>query len=167
VSVAFASGSAQPAAASSPGAQPAPHADARSSSPLAQEPPPQRDSAQASKRHGWSPWVVAVEGALTVIVGGATIGSAVDTRRARDAFQLAPSEQALASGRSKELRTNVLLAVTGGMALVTAATALWLVDWGGGDRAGGATTALFVTPLAGDRGSLAAGSFAATARTTF
>lgn len=81
------------------------------------------------------PWVFGVEVSLTVVAAGATIASALDTRSARNDFPSHPTSQALSDGKAKELRTNVLLGVTGGLAVLTAVSGIWLVRW----RSGGAT----------------------------
>jgi len=73
---------------------------------------------------------------LTAVATGLTIASAVDTRAARNDFNLHPTAQALSDGKAKELRTNVLLAVSGGLAVLTAVTGLWLVQWHGSASSG-------------------------------
>jgi hypothetical protein len=83
----------------------------------------------APPARGWSPWVVIVEAAVTTGVGAVALASAVDTRNARTSFNDSPTESNLEAGRGKQTRTNVLLAVTGGLALLTVATAIFLVEW--------------------------------------
>jgi hypothetical protein len=95
---------------------------------------PERDAASPAKVASgkpWRPWVFFVEGGATVAVGAVTLGSAIDTRVARNAYLRAPTEEGLTAGEAKEVRTNVLLGVTSGLGLLTLATGLLLVDWRG------------------------------------
>ncbi len=93
------------------------------------------------------PAVLFVGIGLTAIAGGIAIGSAVDVQGKHDDFADqrcatlgSTACQSLASdGESAQTRTNVLLAVTGGLAVVTTVLAITLVDFGGGGK--GATTA--------------------------
>lgn len=80
---------------------------------------------------GWSPAVIVVGGIATLAAGGVTVWSGLDTNRARSEFDRDPSEENLTDGRAKQTRTNVLIGVTAGLAVLTAATAIFLVDWGG------------------------------------
>lgn len=77
------------------------------------------------------PWVFGVEAAVTVVFAAATIASGLDTRAARNDFVAHPTDQGLADGKAKEVRTNVLLGVTAGLGVLTAVTGLWLVRWHG------------------------------------
>jgi hypothetical protein len=74
--------------------------------------------------------VVIAGGALTAVMLGVTIGSGIDTLNARSAFDAAPTQARLNDGRAKQARTNVFVSVTAGVAAVTAAMAIWFVDWG-------------------------------------
>ena len=57
--------------------------------------------------------------------------SALDTSSQKDTFDGERTQANLDAGKSKQLRTNVLLAVTGGVAVVTGVFAIFLVDWKG------------------------------------
>jgi hypothetical protein len=71
---------------------------------------------------------------MTLGVGGVALWSALDTMSALQKFNDSPTQSNLDDGRAKEVRTNVLLGVSIGLAVVTTAAAVWLVDWGTGDR---------------------------------
>jgi hypothetical protein len=49
----------------------------------------------------------------------------------RSAFDKDPSQTNLDAGRGKQLRTNILVGVSAGLALGTGVVAVWLVDWQG------------------------------------
>ena len=100
--------------------------------------PPEGPAGPPPSTGGLRPWVFFVAGAMTLGAGIATTVSAIDTRQARNAFDGSPSEQALSAGQSKEIRTNVLLGVTSGLALLTAVTGIWLVRWNGSPTQTGA-----------------------------
>jgi len=89
-------------------------------------PPPAED-----KRKPLPPLAVYVGAGATVIAGGLTALSALDTSSQKDTFDGERSQANLDAGKSKQLRTNVLLAVTGGVAVVTGVFAIFLVDWKG------------------------------------
>lgn len=96
------------------------------SAPVIAMPPPRKEEPE---HHGWNPWVAYAGAGGTVIAGIATILSGVDTRQTRDAFFADRSEELLDEGRGKQARTNALLGVTAGLAVVTVITAIVLVDW--------------------------------------
>ncbi len=90
-------------------------------------PPPAEGSRE---RPAWrSPWIVAVGGALTVAGAGFVTWSGLDTEAAKRSFDEAPSASGLDDGRAAQTRTNVLLGITAGVAIVTAVYALVVVDW--------------------------------------
>lgn len=72
----------------------------------------------------------------TLGLGGATLWSGLDTRAAHDEFETTPSEANHRIGREKQLRTNVLIGVTAGVAAATILVAAIWTDWGrmGKDR---------------------------------
>ena len=57
--------------------------------------------------------------------------SALVTSSQKDTFDAQRSQENLDAGKSKQLRTNVLFAVTGGVAVLTGVAAVFLVDWKG------------------------------------
>ena len=75
---------------------------------------------------------------LTAGAGATLAWSGVDTLNARDEYEetamtdVTLARQMLDEGQSKELRTNVLIGVTSGLAALTLVFAI-LTDWGGGD----------------------------------
>jgi hypothetical protein len=121
-----ASSSAPPPTTATPGAAP-------TSSAPPQQPP---DAIHASTSPpaqgqglGLSPLYVIVGGGLTAIAAGVTVWSGIDAQSARGQFNGTQLE--LDDGLSKEHRTNILICVTVGLGALTAATAIWLVDWHG------------------------------------
>lgn len=99
-------------------------------------PPAATDEAQpeqptsSSSRH-WSPVFVYFGGAVTLALGGITIWSGLDTMQQKDTFDKNPTQSNLDSGKSKEMRTNVLIGATAAVGVVTGVTALFLIDWKG------------------------------------
>jgi hypothetical protein len=91
---------------------------------------------------------------LTVAGGVGVIVSAVDTKNRHDDFDAAIADgtataDAAAEGEDAELRTNVLIGVTAGLAVVTAAIGIFVVDWSGDGASTSATkkrASLFVHP---------------------
>jgi hypothetical protein len=77
---------------------------------------------------GLPPWVLLIGGGLTVVSLGVTIWSGLDTQSQKSTFTQTPTQQNLDDGRSKETRTNVLIGVTAGFAVITGVTAIF-VDW--------------------------------------
>ncbi|WP_411281483.1 hypothetical protein [Gemmatimonas sp.] len=112
---------------------------ASATAPIPTTPPPARlehpNEPPPKVRSGLSPAFVWASGIATIAVGGVAVWSGLDTNHARTTFDADPSEANLASGRDKQTRTNVLLGVTAGMVVLTAATAIFLVDWGAEKRA--------------------------------
>lgn len=101
---------AQPAPAALPKPRPAPEE-------------PQRDEAGPSPSWFW------IGFAATAAVGVGAVISGVDTFMKHADFAESPSDEAAVEGEAAQTRTNVLLAVTGGLAVVTLALGLFVVDW--------------------------------------
>lgn len=80
---------------------------------------------------GVSPVVPLVGLGITVALGGVTIALGVDTLNAHKAYVEDPTDEAFDAGRGKQLRTNIMLGVTGVFALATAATAIFWTNWRG------------------------------------
>jgi len=96
-------------------------------------PPPE----EAPKSSGLPPTVVWVGAGATAVAGGVTIWSGLDTVNNPGADKVkaecAKGDTNCAlykEGRSKQARTNILLGVTGGLALATGLIAALAVDWG-------------------------------------
>jgi hypothetical protein len=85
-----------------------------------------------NQRHGISPAWFWISGAATVVAGGVTIASAIDTKNEHDHFVSAPSASTQSSGQSAQLRTNILLGVTGGLAALTTVVGVFFVGWSQG-----------------------------------
>jgi len=110
---------------------------------------PEKDT--GGSRAGPSPvWFYAGLG-LTAVLGGVTIWSGLDTQSAFDKYETdlptltqAEADQRVEDGHKKETRTNVLIAATSLAAVGTAALAVFVVDWGGGNKK--PTTGLAVGP---------------------
>jgi hypothetical protein len=66
----------------------------------------------------------------TAVVGGVLVWSGVDTLGGVSAYEAMPTVEGLRDGQSRELRTNVLIGVTGALALTTLVFAI-LTDWDG------------------------------------
>jgi len=94
-------------------------------------PPPPKPVVVETPHHGWSPIVVAVMGGATAVAGGFLIWSGVDTVGQRSTFDANPTQANLDTGKADETRTNVLLGITVGLAVLTGVTAIFLVDWKG------------------------------------
>lgn len=94
-------------------------------------PPRERPIVADGNSHGLPPWVLLIGGGLTAVSLGVTIWSGLDTNGARSDFDASPTQTKLDDGRGKETRTNVLIGVTAGVAVLTGVTAAFLVDWKG------------------------------------
>jgi hypothetical protein len=113
-------------------------------------PPPKKEVAAAPSQPRPAPrgarplqpvWFIAGAGA-TVVLGGLTIWSGLDTQSAysdyeRDLPKLsqAQADERVSNGHSRELRTNLLLAGSLVCAAGTAALGIWFVDFSGGQHA--------------------------------
>lgn len=91
------------------------------------------------------PAVFFIGAGLTAAAGGVLIWSGIDTLGARDDFDAKPTQTGLDDGRSKQLRTNILIGVTGGLGVVTAAIGIFATEWGGG----GETVEAAISPSGG------------------
>jgi hypothetical protein len=92
--------------------------------PVAKPPPEER-------RKPLPPLVVYIGAGAAVLVGGLTVISALDVSSQKDTFDAQRTQENLDAGRDKQLRTNILLAVTGGIVVFTGVAAILLVDWKG------------------------------------
>ena len=117
-----------------------------SSAPRPPPPPPPPPPVQSKK---WSPTVVYVGGAITLVLAGATTWSGLNTLSQKDTFDAAPTQDNLDEGHARQTRTNVLLACSLGAAALTGAAALWLVDWGS-ERSKGKETGHVQAGVAGN-----------------
>jgi len=79
---------------------------------------------------GLSPWFFVGGAIATAGLGAATIWSGLDVLSAHDEYKKNPTSEAYNDGRSKELRTNVLIGATSVVGAATAVIAIF-TDWGG------------------------------------
>jgi hypothetical protein len=107
---------------------------------------------------GWSPAVFFVGAGLTVAAAGVTVWSGIDTKNNPGAERVknecAAGDENCAlykEGRSNQTRTNILIGVTGGLAVATGLIGALAVDWGGGKSASDASAHLSrkIGPVAG------------------
>lgn len=115
-----------------------------SETPKSQVTPPPSDERTGGKP--FSPALVIAGGALTAVGAGLAVASGVDTLAARGTFDSDPSPANLASGRDKQVRTNVAIGVAGGLAVLTTVAAVFLVDWSGPKKAATGTIRFGVGP---------------------
>jgi hypothetical protein len=91
---------------------------------------------------GWSPTVFFVGVGLTAAAGGVTVWSGIDTKNnpgpeaVTNGCDAGDTECDLyEKGRSKQLRTNILIGVTSGLAVATGLVGAFAIDWGSGGSA--------------------------------
>jgi len=108
---------------------------------------PTKDQGPAKKSGGLPPAVFFTAAGLTVVAGGITVWSGIDTvnNPGADAVKTKCAGQGEScpeyqEGLSKQKRTNVLIAVTGGLAAVSIVIAAVATDWGGGKNSDAAPT---------------------------
>ncbi|MBX3226688.1 MAG: tetratricopeptide repeat protein [Labilithrix sp.] len=97
--------------------------------PPKETPPPPPPPVVIVKK-GISPWFVVGGGVLTAAAGGLTVVFGLNTVKNRDAFLANKTQANLDAGNDAQLRTNIALGATIGLAVLTTAIAVFLVDWG-------------------------------------
>ncbi len=122
----------------------APAAAAEPAEPEAVAPPPEPEAPVdegPKKSGGWSPTVFFVGAGLTVAAAGVTVWSGIDTKnnpgaeRVKNECAAGDTECPLyKEGRSKQARTNILIGVTGGLAVATGLIGALAIDWSGGSK---------------------------------
>jgi hypothetical protein len=90
---------------------------------------------QVIERPPFSPVWFYVAAGLTVAAAGATTWSAISTKNYHDDYLNTSSRDTRESGVSAQVRTNVLISVTGGLAATTLILALASKPWRSGARA--------------------------------
>ncbi len=100
--------------------------------PIEEIPPP----APPPPSGGLHPAVFITVAGLTAVAGGILIWSAVDMYGGVPAYQMNPTAAALQDGQSREVRTDVMWGVTGGLAAASVVLAI-VTDWSGGGGGGG------------------------------
>ncbi len=93
--------------------------------------PSSRPTAGADASTGWSPAWFWTGVALTTVLGGATVWSGLDTNAARESFDAEPTRKGYDDGLGRQTRTNLLLAMTAGAAVLTTAVGVFATDFGG------------------------------------
>jgi hypothetical protein len=133
--------------------------------------PADRPVAQAADRkpEGWSPVVFWLSAGATLAAGGVTAWSGLDTvnnpgtDRVKKECRAGDENCALyQDGRARQARTNVLIGVTGGLAVATGLLGALAVDWGGGSPSDTARTRIRIRPyvsLGADKTFGAKGTF--------
>jgi len=104
--------------------------------------PAERDTGANKKSSGWSPTVFYLGAGATVVLGGITVWSGIDTvnNPGRDKVKAACSAGAADcqslydQGHSKQTRTNVLIGVTSAVGVATILVGVLATDWGGHKR---------------------------------
>lgn len=97
------------------------------------------DAAPTAFKKPLPPTVVFAGAGLTAVGLSLTIWSGADTLSALDTYNANRTVENYSSGLGKQTRTNLFLGVTVGLAAITGAAAIWLVDWSsmkGGAKAG-------------------------------
>ncbi len=130
------------ASASEPVVTPAPLASVAPLASAQPRPSPPRPAPVVEpKRHGTSPWLLAPFVGTTAIAGTFLIASGIDVLRAKSDYEdlkkgrsAEEQQQLIEEGVGKTDRTNVLIGVTGGLALVTGIVALTAIDWSSHDK---------------------------------
>jgi hypothetical protein len=98
----------------------------------AERPTASPSPAESASQKPLHPAIFFVGAGLTAAAGGTLIWSGLDTNAAREDYDTAPTREGLDDGLSRQLRTNVLIGVTAGLGVVTAALGVFATDWGGG-----------------------------------
>lgn len=93
------------------------------------QPPPTAPQSTAPPPSGLSPAVFITGSVVTAGLGAALIWSALDTLDGRDAYVQNPTVAGLDDGRSRELRTNVLIGATAGVGLATIVVGAFFTRW--------------------------------------
>ena len=96
--------------------------------------PPVEQTTSATDGGGMSPAFALIALGATAVAGGILVWSGVDALDGVPAYEAMPTPERLADGQSRELRTNVLIGVTGALA-VTTVLLLAFTDWDGSQAA--------------------------------
>lgn len=97
--------------------------------PAALAPVPARAGAERPEPSGLSPAWFVVGMVATAALGGVTIASGVDTASRHDAFVANPNANLQAAGEDAQLRTNILLGGTIGLAAITVLVGVLATRW--------------------------------------
>lgn len=83
------------------------------------------------------PFVFFAGAGLSLVAGGLSVASGLDTVDKRDAFLGDPTQARLDAGFESQSRTNVVIGVTAGLVVVTAAIGVFFTEWRGRGKAVG------------------------------
>lgn len=92
---------------------------------------PKPAAAPARASHGLPPAVTIAGGIATLALGGAALWSGLDTLDAHDKYKAMPTPAGWDDGRSKQLRTNILIGSTAVVGVATIAVAVFWTQWRG------------------------------------
>jgi hypothetical protein len=84
-----------------------------------------------TQRSGLSPAFFWAGTGLTLVAGGLLTWSALDTLRARDDYEKAPTRADYDHGVSLQRRTNILAGATAALGVITIGVGAFATDWGG------------------------------------
>jgi hypothetical protein len=117
--------------------------------PVQTAPPPEAPPAPVARPSGLPPWVFWGGLAATGALGGVSVWSGIDTQKnpGRDRIRRECGDQGEScdiyqEGLSRQRRTNILLATTGGVGLATAVVGLFFTRWGSAATTAGTPTSL-------------------------
>lgn len=102
---------------------------------------------------GWSPAVAITGAALTAGAAAFLTWSYIDARDGVADYERMPTVEKLEAGQAKELRTEIAIGVTAGLAAATLAIAIFATDWsGGGEPEGDVRASVAISPAGGSVG---------------
>jgi hypothetical protein len=116
------------------------------------DPAPPAEAPEPESSKPLSPWFVVGGAVLTAAAGGVSALSGLDTVEKAHAYDRSMTVPNYNVAVDAQLRTNVVLGVTGGLAAVTVVLALFFVDWNGHKASSGPKRG-----SASDRGGRGAG----------
>jgi hypothetical protein len=89
--------------------------------------------AEHVEQRGVRPLVPLTGGAVAIGLAGVAIWSGLDTNKAHDAYVQNPTHAAFVDGRSKQLRTNILIGSAIAVGVTSAIVAIWWTRWDSGE----------------------------------
>jgi hypothetical protein len=132
--------------------KPAAKKEATLSSNASTESKPGPEIRRTEKRGGVSPMFTLGGAVVTAGLVAAATWSGLDTNRAHEAYVANPTHEAFLDGRSKQLRTNILIGSAIGAGVVTGVIAIFWTRWSGSREA---AAPISISPL--EQGGVAVG----------